>query len=131
MGKVLLTYPVVNDNTEMDSLSFTDKILATVFQWFRDSGREELHHNLLSNIVMEDVLALQADLISFLNKALIPLRKGKKRKVIVEIDSIFVIILKETLKNKRYQDFYDIKILKWPKGDYNIKYTVTIEMSAR
>jgi len=102
-----------------------------VFQYFKTSGKEQYNKDRLENIVSEDLLVLQADLVSFINKALEPIKQGRKRKVILEIDSVFAPVLKNVTKSRKYKDYYDIEILKWPKVDYNIKYTIVVAMKAR
>lgn len=131
MGKSLFSYPVIDDNTSLDSLNFIEKILAIIFQWFRESGREELQESKLANIITEDVLTLQADLISFINKCLFPLKQGNKKSVLIEIDSAFAPVLNNVLKSNYYKDCYFIEVLNWPHIDYNIKYSIIIKITAR
>ena len=131
MGTKLYSYVDADDNTSLDGLSFSDKLLASLFQYFKTSGKEQYNKDRLENIVSEDLLVLQADLVSFINKALEPIKQGRKRKVILEIDSVFAPVLKNVTESSKYKDYYDIEILKWPKVDYNIKYTIVVAMKAR
>lgn len=131
MGKKLFSYIDADNNTTLDGLSFVEKTVAMIFQWFKSSGREEMQKDRLEQIVSEDLLVLQADLITFINKSLKPIKQGRRKKVILEIDSIFASILKSVLNSSRYKDYYDIEIAKWPKVEYNIKYKIVVIFKAR
>lgn len=131
MSTKLYTYIDSDDNTSLDNLPFKDKILAILFQWFKTSGKEEIQNDRLKSILTNDQLILQADLISFIDKALIPIKQGKRKKVILEIDSIFKNVLKNVLDSKKYKDFYLVEILKTPKIEYNINFSIIVSMKAR
>ena len=131
IGTKLYSYVDADDNTSLDGLSFFEKVLALIFQYFKTSGREQYNKDRLEGMVSEDLLVLQADLVSFMNKALEPIKQGRRKSVVIEIDSVFAPVLKNVLENSRYKDYYNIEIAKWPKVDYNIKYTIVVIMKAR
>lgn len=127
----LYSYIDADSNTNLEDVGFFDKVLATIFQWFKESGNEAAANEKLSSLVSEDLLTLQADLTDFFDKALEPIRQGKKRSVQLRIDSVFVSVLPALLDSDRYKNIYNITILSWPKIDYKRKFFIELAFSAQ
>jgi len=122
---------VTTDNSSIENLSVKDKVLAVIFQWFRESGREETERQVLQDMVTEDILTLQTDLVMFIDRCLKPIKQGKKRAVLLEIACEFAVVLKDVINNPDYKDYYHIKIISWPKSDFKIKYKIILRMEAK
>ena len=122
---------VTNDNSSIENLSIKDKVLAVIFQWFKESGREDTERQALQDMVTEDVLGLQTDLVIFLDRCLKPIKQGKRRVVLLEIASEFGIVLKDVINNPEYKNYYHIRIISWPQSDFKIKYKIILRMEAR
>jgi len=131
LAKKLYTYVVTNDNSSIENLSFKDKVLAVIFQWFKESGREDMERQALQDMVTEDILTLQTDLVIFIDRSLKPIKQGRRRIVLLEIASEFGVVLKDVINNPEYKNYYHIKILSWPKSDFKIKYKIIIRMEAK
>jgi hypothetical protein len=122
---------VTNDNSAIEGLSVKDKVLAVIFQWFKESGREDMERQALQDMVTEDILTLQTDLVMFIDRCLKPIKQGKRRTVHLEIAGEFGIVLKEVINNPEYKDYYHIKVISWPKSDFKIKYKIILRMEAK
>jgi hypothetical protein len=104
----LYSYIDTTDDTSLEDVGFVQKAIAIIFQWFKESGRESAERDKLENIVSEDLLTLQADLIQYIDKALEPIKQGKKRKVTLSIDSNFVPVLESSME--KYKSTFNISI---------------------
>jgi len=130
MATKLYSYIQTDDNDNLD-VPFMDKIVAYIFQWFRESGREDIENDKLDDLVTTEMLTLQADLINFIDTALLPIKQGKHKQVILKIDSKFVPVLEYVISSPYYTDYYKVTPLKWEKMDYNIPYFVLIQLEAK
>jgi len=85
----------------------------------------------LQDMVTEDILTLQTDLVIFIDRSLKPIKQGRRRTVLLEIASEFGVVLKDVINNPDYKDYYNIKIISWPKSDFKIKFKIIIRMEAK
>jgi hypothetical protein len=125
----LYSYIDTTDDTSLEDVGFVQKAIAIIFQWFKESGRESAERDKLENIVSEDLLTLQADLIQYIDKALEPIKQGKKRKVTLSIDSNFVPVLESSME--KYKSTFNIDYVSWPKVDYKYNYQVIVSLEAK
>lgn len=125
----LYSYIDTTDDTSLDDVSFIEKTIAMIFQWFKESGRESAEKDKLENMVSEDLLTLQADLVQYIDKALIPIKQGKNRKVTLSIDSNFVPVLESTME--KYKNTFTVEYISWPKVDYKHNYQVIVSLEAK
>ena len=108
-----------------------DQLISYIFQWYKDSGKEESDTLEFDKKLIEDKLTLKADLTSFLDRALLPIKQGKYAQVTLQIDSAFASILKDVLESTYYSNFYTYIIHKWPITDYDLHYVIVLTMYSK
>jgi hypothetical protein len=131
-GSRVYTYVKVEENANIHQLSILDKLRAVYGAWVEDTGRAELRQTRNQEALIAEELSLRGDAIQFLHKATEPIRQGKHRDVVVEIDKAFSTILEDVLSSPIIDDFYKVSIINWPRPEFDsIQYVITIRLEAK
>lgn len=125
-GKVLYTFVDVDDSTPIQKLSVLDQLRVLLKNLTYDAGNELKNED----IVTQEYLTLKANLSEFLRKATLPIRKGKRHEVIVNISTVFNPVFDEVIKSPEIDNFYWVDVVK-PKTDYNISYDMLVRLRVK
>jgi len=130
-GTKVIRFPIIDDNSSIESLSILDKFRAIFNQWSEETGRNEVVKYELEEEVVKVELTLFADCYDFIMKALSPIRDGKKKSVELRISSKFDPVLDRVLNTKIINNSYTYKILSRPKVPEGVNYVIHLILEVR
>lgn len=125
-GKKLFSFIEVDENTPIQKLSVFDQLRVLIKKLASDDSAELM----AEDAVTQNQLRLKADLIDFLNQALDPIRRGKRRAVSLSIPNVFDPVLDEVLNAPRIQNYYYVDV-KRPDIEYDIPFDIRVDMEVR
>ncbi len=125
-GKVLYTYVEVDDSTPIQKLKILDQLRVLLKSLTYDEANELKNED----IVTTEYLTLKANLSDFLRKATAPIRKGKKKEVILSLSTYFNPVMDEVLNSREITDYYYVSIVK-PKIEYDLPYDVLVRLRVK
>lgn len=125
-GKVLYSYVDVDDSTPIQRLSVLDQLRVLLRQFTYDDGNELKNED----IVTQEYLTLKANLSEFLRKATFPIRKGKRKEVIVNISTSFNPVFREVVTSPEIANYYHVSIVR-PKSNYNLPYDMLVRLRVK
>lgn len=125
-GKKLYSFVEVDDSTPIQKLSIMDQLRLLLKSFTYDAANELKNED----IVTQEYLTLQANLSDFLRRATEPIRKGKRKEVIVSISTYFNPVFDTVINSREIRDFYDVAIVK-PKIDYDIPYDIMVRLKVK
>ncbi len=125
-GRKLCTFVDVTDETPVQKLSVTDQLRVLMHQITYDEASE------LSNqdAVEQERLILKADLLDFLHKSTEPIRRGKTKRITVQVSSKFLPVLDDVLSSRSLVKQYTIKVAK-PKIDYDLPFDILVRLAVK
>lgn len=110
---------------EIGKLSLTDQFILLIRRLLYDES-ESL--KTMSEVDKAE-LELKADLMKFIEKAIDPIRKGKKKSVTMSLTSKWRKYIYE-LPQSRWARSYDIEIME-PEVEYDIHYYILVRMTVK
>lgn len=125
-GKKLFTFVEVDANTPIQKLSVLDQFRVLIKKMANDDAVELK----ADDAVTQNLLHLKADLIGFLDKAVEPIRQGKRFAVSVSISSDFEPVMDEVLQSSRFKNYYNITVTK-PDIEFDVTYQIRIDLVAK
>lgn len=125
-GKKLYTFIDVDDKTPVQKLSIADQ-LRVILKKLTEDPANELK---TEDAVTQEYLTLKANLSDFIEKAVTPIKKGKRSSVVMEISNIFDPVLKEVLDSPRIRKYYTVRVAR-PKIDYDIPFDILVELTVK
>lgn len=125
-GRRLYTFVDVDDKTPVQKLSIGDQIRVILKKITEDPANELKSEG----AVTQEYLTLQANLSEFIQRATEPIRKGKRREVVVKISNMFDPVLNEVLSAKYITDYYNVKVAR-PKIEYDIPFDIMVKLTVK
>lgn len=122
----MYTYVEVDDKTPVQKLSIWDQLRVILKKITEDPANELANED----AVTREYLTLKANLTTFLQKSVEPIKRGKRTQVVVRVSNVFDPVLKEVLNSKTFTRYYDIEIAR-PDVDYDIPFDVLIRMTVK
>ena len=124
--KKLYSYIEVDDSTPISKLSVLDQLRLLLKQWTTDPANELKNED----IATSELLTLKANLQDYLYKATAPIRNGKRKNVVVTIDTIFRPIMYEVLNSTDITNYYKVDVAQ-PEIDYDIPYKIMVKLTVK
>ncbi len=125
-AKKLYTFVEVDDSTPIQKLKVMDQ-LRVLFNSLTYDAANELKNE---DIVTTEYLTLKANLSEFLRKATAPIRRGKRKEVIVSISSQFKPVFKDVIESREIADYYEVDEA-CPKTEYDIPYDILLRLRVK
>ena len=125
-GRKLYTFVEVDDSTPVQKLKIMDQLRVLLKSWTYDPANDLK----AEDIVTHEYLTLKANLSEFLRKATAPIRRGKRKEVIVNISTHFNPVFDEVINSKEITDFFYVDIVK-PKIEYDIPYDIMVRLRVK
>ena len=75
-------------------------------------------------------MTLKANLSEFLRRATEPIRKGKRKEVIVNISTHFNPVFEDVINSHEIADFYHVSVVR-PKIEYDIPYDFMVRLRVK
>lgn len=125
-GKKLYSFVEVDDSTPIQKLKIMDQLRVLLKSLTYDPAND-LHNE---DIVTTEYLKLRANLSDFLRRATEPIRRGKKKEVIVNISTHFNPVFDEVINSPEIANFYDVSIVR-PKIEYDIPYDFLVKLRVK
>jgi len=125
-GKRLYSFVEVDDSTPIQKLSIMDQLRVLLKSFTYDPANELKNED----IVTQEYMTLRANLSDFLRRATEPIRKGKRREVIVNISTHFNPVFEEVINSHEIKDFYDVSIVR-PNIEYDIPYDIMVRLRVK
>ena len=125
-GKKLYTFVEVDDSTPIQKLKITDQLRVLLKSLTYDPANELK----AEDVVTQEYLTLKANLSEFLRRATLPIRKGTKKEVIVNISTMFNPVFNEVITSHEIADFYEVSVVR-PKIDYDIPYDIMVRLRVK
>lgn len=124
--KKLFSFVEVDENTPLQKLSVMDQLRVVVKKLSHDDGAELL----AMDAVTQSQVRMKADLLGFLDKALEPIRSGKRSAVSLLVSNEFDPVLYEVLESDRIARYYDVIVTR-PDIDFDVEYKMRIDLVAK
>ena len=125
-GKKLYSFVEVDDSTPIQKLKITDQLRVLLKSFSYDPANELKNED----VVTRERLTLQANLSDFLRRATEPIRRGKRKSVIVNISTMFNPVFNDVMNSHEIKDFYDVAIVR-PKIEYDIPYDIMVRLTVK
>lgn len=124
--KKLYTFVEVDDKTPVQKLSIADQFRVILKKITEDPANELANED----AVTRERLTLKANLTEFLRKSVEPIKKGKRKEVIIEVSNMFDPVLNEVLQSKAIKDYYNVEIAR-PKVEYDIPLNILLRITVK
>lgn len=124
--KQLYTFIEVDDKTPVQKLSIADQLRVILKKITEDPANELANED----AVTRERLMLKANLTEFLRKSVEPIKKGKRREVIIEVSNMFDPVLQEVLQSKAIRNYYNVEIAR-PKVEYDIPLNILLRITVK
>ena len=124
--KQLYTFIEVDDKTPVQKLSIADQLRVILKKITEDPAHEWANED----AVTRERLMLKANLTEFLRKSVEPIKKGKRREVIIEVSNMFDPVLQEVLQSKAIRNYYNVEIAR-PKVEYDIPLNILLRITVK
>ena len=126
MRKKLYTYTEVNDSTPIQKLSLKDQF-RVILKKLTTTQEDELKNE---DTVEEYKMELYANLLDFLNKALKPVREGKRSSVKLQISNKFNPVIEDVLNQDAIKKYYNYNLVR-PNIQYDIHFFNTLYLEVK
>ena len=124
--KKLYTYIEVDDSTPIQKLKISDQLRVLLRQLTHDDANDLKN----DDIATTHLLTLKANLFDIFYKSTAPIRNGKKKNVVVSVDSVFEPILNEVLSSPDIRNYYEVQVAK-PEIEYDIPYNFLVKLTVK
>lgn len=124
--KRLYSYVEVDDKTPVQKLGIADQLRIILKKITEDPANELANED----AVTRERLMLKANLTEFLRKSVEPIKKGKRKEVILEVSNMFDPVLKEVLESKAIRDYYNVDIAR-PRVEYDIPLNILLRITVK
>lgn len=125
-GKKLYSYVDVDDSTPIQKLKIWDQLRVLLKHLTYDPANELKSED----AVTTELMTLRANLSTFLKKATDPIRKGKRKEVIVNVSNKFDPVFDEVVKSPEISNFFYVDVVR-PKIDYDIPYDFIVRLRVK
>lgn len=125
-GKKLYRFVEVDDSTPIQKLKISDQIRVLLKHLTYDAANELKSED----AVTTEIMTLKANLSDFLHKATDPIRRGKKREVIVNVSNKFEPVFEEVINSHEIADFFEVSVVR-PKIDYDLPYDFMVKLKVK
>lgn len=125
-SKKLYSFVEVDDRTPIQKLKISEQLRVLLKHLTYDDANELKSED----AVTQEYMTLKANLSDFLYKATAPIRKGKKREVVVNIANGFDPVWEDVITSHEFADFYDIAVVR-PKIEYDIPYDFMVRLTVK
>lgn len=125
-GKKLYSFVEVDDSTPIQKLKISDQLRLLLKSLTYDPANELKN----DDIVTQEYMTLKANLSEFLRRATEPIRKGKRKEVIVNISTHFNPVFEDVINSHEIADFYYVSVVR-PKIDYDIPYDFMVRLTVK
>ncbi|MCM1215005.1 MAG: hypothetical protein NC548_10850 [Lachnospiraceae bacterium] len=125
-GKKLYSYVEVDDSTPVQKLKISDQLRVLLKHLTYDPANELKSED----AVTTEMMTLRANLSTFLRKATDPIRRGKRKEVIVNVSNKFDPVFKDVIESPEIADYYQVSIVR-PKIEYNIPYDFMVRLRVK
>ena len=125
-GKKLFSFIEVDENTPIQKLSVMDQLRVLIKKMTADDSAELM----AEDAVTLNLLRLKADLTGLLDKALEPIRQGKRRAVSISLSNEFDPVLDEVINSPNISNYYYVDVTR-PDIEYDIPYKIRLDLEVR
>lgn len=125
-GKKLFSFIEVDENTPIQKLSVMDQLRVLIKKITADDSAELM----AEDAVTLNLLRLKADLTGLLDKALEPIRQGKRRAVSISLSNEFDPVLDEVINSPNISNYYYVDVTR-PDIEYDIPYKIRLDLEVR
>lgn len=125
-GKKLYSFVEVDDSTPIQKLKISDQLRVLLKSLTYDPANELKN----DDIVTQEYMTLKANLSEFLRRATEPIRKGKRKEVIVNISTHFNPVFEDVINSHEIADFYYVSVVR-PKIEYDIPYDFMVRLRVK
>lgn len=125
-GKKLFSFIEVDENTPIQKLSVMDQLRVLIKKITSDDSAELM----AEDAVTLNLLRLKADLTGLLDKALEPIRQGKRRAVSISLSNEFDPVLDEVINSPNISNYYYVDVTR-PDIEYDIPYKIRLDLEVR
>ena len=125
-GKKLFSFIEVDENTPIQKLSVMDQLRVLIKKMTADDSAELM----AEDAVTLNLLRLKADLTGLLDKALEPIRQGKRREVSISLSNEFDPVLDEVINSPNISNYYYVDVTR-PDIEYDIPYKIRLDLEVR
>lgn len=125
-GKKLYSFVEVDESTPIQKLKITDQIRVLLKHFTYDPANDLRNED----VVTAEYMRRKANLSDFLRRATLPIRKGEKREVIVNVSTEFQPVFDEVIKSHEIADFYSVAVV-YPKIEYDIPYDFMVRLRVK
>lgn len=125
-GKKLFSFIEVDENTPIQKLSVMDQFRVLIKKMTADDSAELM----AEDAVTLNLLRLKADLTGLLDKALEPIRQGKRRAVSISLSNEFDPVLDEVINSPNISNYYYVDVTR-PDIEYDIPYKIRLDLEVR
>lgn len=125
-GKKLYSFVEVDDSTPIQKLKISDQLRLLLKSLTYDPANELKN----DDIVTQEYMTLKANLSEFLRRATEPIRKGKRKEVIVNVSTHFNPVFEDVINSHEIADFYYVSVVR-PKIDYDIPYDFMVRLTVK
>lgn len=122
----LYTFVEVDDKTPVQKLSIADQLRVILKKITEDPANELANED----AVTRERLILKANLTEFLRKSVEPIKRGKRKEVVIEVSNMFDPVLDEVLKSKAIRNYYSVEIAR-PHVEYNIPLNILLRIKVK
>lgn len=116
----------VDESTPIQKLKISDQIRVLIKSWTYDPANDLKNEDL----VTQEYMTLKANLMEFLHRSTEPIRRGKRKEVILSISTIFNPVMDEVLNSKEIQNFFYVDSVR-PKIEYDIPYDIMVRLRVK
>lgn len=125
-GKKLYSFVEVDDSTPIQKLKIGDQFRVLLKHFTYDAANELKSED----AVTTEIMTLKANLSSFLRKATEPIRRGKRKEVIVNVSNNFDPVFDEVVNSHEIADFFTVDVVR-PKIEYDIPYDFMVKLRVK
>lgn len=124
--KKLYSFVEVDDSTPVQKLKISDQLRVLLKHLTYDPANELKSED----AVTQEYMTLHANLSTFLRKATDPIRKGKRKEVIVNVSNKFDPVFDDVIKSREIADFFEVSVVR-PKIEYDIPYDFMVKLRVK